>query len=345
LQQYGQELISTPLNTQLILQILLKRLDELFAPKTAFVFLRDGTKHLFTLQASLNRFQNDTIAVQFGINDGLAKGLSQTNDIFMVNTPYETRVKTLTSQEEIARLKMLEVSLCIPLLGSGELIGWVALGDKQSLAAYQNKDLVLLGTLANQTAIALANAQLLEQANRRAAELEALQRITAEIQAEAQPDKLLTAVVEQATSLLHTQGGMVYLLEPDNKTLKVVVSYNLDEDYCGVTLEIGQGIAGQVVAQNKWVMSDSYHNFHGRSPKFKDAHFGAVLGVPLRWGERVRGVLQLVHTPQGLRFSEASSVAGICGGGVTERRTSAPIVPVVSVSVYMPGLIPAAASQ
>src|SRR6185503_2136741 len=135
-------------------------------------------------------------------------------------------------------------------------------------------------------------------------ELEALQKISANIQAEATSDLLLTSVVEQATRLLQAEGGLAFLLEPDDETLKVVVSYNLGKDYTGHTLKKGEGVAGQVVLRGESVVVENYQAFSGRSPKFQDAKFGAVLGVPLRWGGKVRGVLNLSHRSRGLRFSE-----------------------------------------
>jgi class 3 adenylate cyclase len=52
----------------------------------------------------------------------------------------------------------LGISLALPLLFKGELIGLLALGDKKSGAVFIEEDLELLRTLANQSAIALANA-------------------------------------------------------------------------------------------------------------------------------------------------------------------------------------------
>ena len=304
LQQYGHDLIATPLDTDLILRMLLKHIEEVFTSQPRLVFLRNPAKGTFIIWPNENGQQAQTVEVQFGLEDDLAQWLTDTKDVLQLDSSEVNDRRFPISREELARLRMLDVTLCIPLPGNKHLIGWVALGHKKSRVSYQNDDLVLLTTLVNQTAIALENAQLLEQANRRAAELEALQKISTEIQAEAQPDRLLTSVVEQATNLLHAQGGMVYLLEPDRKTLRVVVSHNLDQDYCSLTVSIDQDIAGQVVAQGQSIRVDNYHNLPGRSSEFKEAQFGAVLGVPLRWGGIVRGVLQLVHAPHGLRFHE-----------------------------------------
>jgi signal transduction histidine kinase len=97
---------------------------------------------------------------------------------------------------------------------------------------------------------------------------------------------------------------MVFLLEPDDQTMKVVVSHNLDKDYTNCTIKTGEDIAGRVMMLGQSVAIDHYHNFSGLSAEFKQAKFGAVLGVPLRWAGKVRGVLQLVHHPKELRFSQ-----------------------------------------
>ncbi len=303
LQHFGRELIATPLNTDLVLQKLLKESQEALDADHALVFLRDSTLGAFVIRARLGG-KSTPIEVRFGLSDDLAQWLADTNNVLLLSPSGATTAHTDISREELARLNMLDIALCVPLLGSKYLLGWLALGFEKSGRPYLSSDLVFLSTLANQTTIALENAQLLEEANRRAAELEALQKISVEIQSEAEPDRLLTSVVEQATRLLHAEGGMVYLLQPDNETLKVVVSRDLDKDYTGCAIKNGEDVAGRVMLLGESVTVDHYHSFARRSDHFKDAKFGPVLAVPLRWSGKVRGVLQLVHQPKGLRFSQ-----------------------------------------
>ena len=51
------------------------------------------------------------------------------------------------------------MSLALPLLFKGDLIGMLALGEKQSGAIFTEADLELLRTLTDQSAIAIANAR------------------------------------------------------------------------------------------------------------------------------------------------------------------------------------------
>jgi GAF domain-containing protein len=305
LQSYGRALISTPLDTDHILEMLVTQADEALASESAVVFLRDSTHGVFAIRYQQGQDSTQAVEVRFGLSDDLAQWLADTDKILQLSPNGVAPPEVNISREELARLNMLDLSLCVPLLGSEHLLGWLALGLKKSGQPYLSNDLLFLSTLASQTTIALENAQLLEEAHRRAEELEALQMISVDIQAEAEPDTLLTSVVERATKLLRAEGGMVFLLEPNRTMLKVVVSYDLDRDYTGQTLELAEGVAGRVVRLGESVVVDHYHNFADRSPKFADSNFGAVLGVPLRWDGKVQGVLYLVHRPHDLHFNES----------------------------------------
>lgn len=303
-QNYGRDLIATPLSVDKILQMLAQQTDEALAADPIAIFLRTPVVDAFTIrhQAGLN---TAPVKVRFGLSDDLAQWLSDTNDILQISPSGELLSAGRIHPEEVARLNMLHISLCVPLLGSKRLLGWLAMGLKKSGQPYGSDDLMFLATIASQTTIALENAQLLEEANQRAAELEALQEISVTVQAKAEPDSLLISVVEHATQLLHVQGGLVWLLKPDDNKLEVMVSHNLDQDYTGRTLNKSQDIAGRVLLLGEPVAVDNYQTFSGQSTSFSDSEFGAALGVPLRWSGRVQGVLQLIHRPGGLRFTES----------------------------------------
>ncbi len=63
-------------------------------------------------------------------------------------------------------LSQLQMELYVPIRSQGEVIGLLALGPKRSGEAYRGNDLNLLSTLANQTVVALANAQLVQDLRR-----------------------------------------------------------------------------------------------------------------------------------------------------------------------------------
>jgi len=304
LQYYGRALTSSPLETDQILEMLLNQTTEALNPEKAIVFLCGPGRDTYTIHHELGANGVATVEVQFGESDDLVKWLTSTHNILQISPGGVVQPEARIAPEELARLHMLNINLCVPLLGSDYLLGWLALGPKKSGYPYTSNDLTFLATLASQTTIALENARFLEQANRRTAELEALQEISVDIQAEVEPDQLLRSVVERAAHLLQAGGGLVFLLEPDNQILKAVISHNLDKDYTGCTIKAYEGIAGRIMKLGKPVVIDNYQNFPNMPTPFKEARFGAVMAAPFRWRGRVRGVLYLIHLSPGPRFGQ-----------------------------------------
>ncbi|MCP4536910.1 MAG: GAF domain-containing sensor histidine kinase [Chloroflexi bacterium] len=68
----------------------------------------------------------------------------------------------------------LEMDVYVPIYAKGEWIGLLALGPKRSGDRYFDDELVLLSTLADQTAVALENARLFDDLKARSAEVERL---------------------------------------------------------------------------------------------------------------------------------------------------------------------------
>ncbi len=81
-----------------------------------------------------------------------------------------------TPPEERAWFASLDMDVYVPIYAKGEWIGLLALGSKVSGNRYFDDDLVLLSTLADQTAVALENARLFDDLKARNVENEQLNR-------------------------------------------------------------------------------------------------------------------------------------------------------------------------
>jgi class 3 adenylate cyclase len=92
---------------------------------------------------------------------------------------YDLEANPLLAQQApgaLAEFEHLDVSLALPLLFKGDLIGMLALGEKQSGAIFTEADLELLRTLTNQSAIAIVNARSYRSLEETNAELRAALR-------------------------------------------------------------------------------------------------------------------------------------------------------------------------
>jgi PAS domain S-box-containing protein len=139
---------------------------------------------------------------------------------------------------------------------------------------------------------------------RRNTELEALYKTSLEINAQPDLSTLLHTIVERAVELLGARMGGLYLMRPDGQTLELVVSYNLPGDYAGVTLRLGEGLSGQIAQTGEPMMIEDYRHWEGRALIYADGPFRRVLGVPLKVGGKVIGVINITDDKQTGPFSE-----------------------------------------
>lgn len=124
-----------------------------------------------------------------------------------------------TSSEERAWLASLDMDVYVPIYAKGEWIGLLALGPKVRGDRYFDDDLVLLSTLADQTAVALENARLFEDLKDRNLENEQLNQELAEANRElsrldqAKSDFINVASHELRTPLTQARGYTEILSE------------------------------------------------------------------------------------------------------------------------------------
>jgi RND family efflux transporter MFP subunit len=95
----------------------------------------------------------------------------------------------------------IETLMCAPMLKDDTVLGVIEVINKLDGAPFDEDDLFLLQTVAEQAAIALNNANLLE-AERKVHELDALLAISQEITSTLNLDRVLTTVVHQAATVV-----------------------------------------------------------------------------------------------------------------------------------------------
>lgn len=138
----------------------------------------------------------------------------------------------------------------------------------------------------------------------RARELAALYETALDINTQGDLHALLEAIVRRAASLLGAHMGGLYLLKPDHQTLELVVSYNLPRNYQGTLLKLGEGLSGVVAQTGQPLTVEDYSIWPGRAPVYNGDVFRRVLGVPLKIGQRVLGVLNVTDAQQTGRFTD-----------------------------------------
>lgn len=173
--------------------------------------------------------------------------------------------------------------------------GIILVLSNQPPGAYTLADANLLSVLASQTANALDNALLYEDATRRAEEATTLyelsQAITSTLQGETVPERVADAVL----SLLAIDKFALFLHDEVSDKLRLLSSRGISEEAAsGMTFAVGEGIPGWVMEfETPTAVPDvAYdHRNTGTSMPLQNAGIVSLACMPLQAGERTIGVL------------------------------------------------------
>ncbi len=134
--------------------------------------------------------------------------------------------------------------------------------------------------------------------------LTALHETTVALMNRLELSNLLEFIVKRAGDLLGTPHGFIYLVDPEKDEMVLQMGTGNFAQFCGFRLKPGQALAGRVWQTGQPLVVDNYFNWPGRSP---DPHLDitrAAVGVPLKSGSQVIGVLGLAHLEKDRTFGD-----------------------------------------
>ncbi len=104
---------------------------------------------------------------------------------------------------------------------------------------------------------------------------------------------LLETILKRACDLLDTEHGLIEMALPDQSALRQDVGLGVLAKYNGTLTLKNEGVTGNVWASGKTLAVQDYRTWSMSLPDFVNAGFNAVLGVPLKVGNEVIGVLAI----------------------------------------------------
>ena len=102
---------------------------------------------------------------------------------------------------------------------------------------------------------------------------------------------LLTALVTRAGQLMGTPDSFIYLVDTEKEVLECRVGRGTFSQHIGFRLAPGEGLSGRVWQTGQPLVVDDYDAWSGRSPGFDFEVARAAMGVPLKSGSQVFGVI------------------------------------------------------
>jgi signal transduction histidine kinase len=186
--------------------------------------------------------------------------------------------------------------LSVPLRVAGEVIG-VITAFSATPGFFTARRQTLLESFADQAGIAIQNARLFEESQRRTRQTEALLEAVRAVNQSLEVGETIRLILNQAREVLGVQSCGLFALDPATGELASVASLDLDLTQGRIRVRVGEGITGAAVQERRPVQSADLHS----DPRVRyrrlsaGSGFRSMLAAPLIVGDEAIGALTVLR--------------------------------------------------
>ena len=222
----------------------------------------------------------------------------QTGKPFMINGDEIVRVLEAGKMKIIPGTQLPKTWLGVPLMIQNQVVGIISLQNLDKENAFSTSDINLLSTLTNSLSLILENARLFTDMQKRIANLAALQETNKAILSTLDLNALLKLIIQQATSLLQAEGGILNLVDWEAQADEVFACYGTASGSLGIKLPLTQSLSGWVTLHNKPELSNRLYDDPraydpGKYNNFLKPIINAAI-VPFMIKDQVSGTLVVI---------------------------------------------------
>lgn len=296
----GQALVQH-LDLEKLLEVVGDTLAETFDADAVYVALHSPQAGLITFPYWLDQGRHDDIdPIRYG--EGLTSRILRTRQPLLLN-------RDAAEQPDVVFSGVVAQSyLGVPIFVGDEAIGVISVQHVEAEDFFDESDVDLLTTVASNVGVAIQNAQLYDQAQRRATETAAIAEVGRDVSSSLDLPTVLERIAGRAKDLLAGDTGAVYLPDPDGRIFRPIVCLGDSADaIMASTVELGKGIIGDLAQRGAAdVINDTVA--HPRSvtiPGTQRTPGEKMIVAPLLADERVIGMMAVWRSAHRDFFTEA----------------------------------------
>ncbi|MBI3029213.1 MAG: GAF domain-containing protein [Candidatus Rokubacteria bacterium] len=283
--------------TQEILDASVGVAAEVFGVDLCGVLLPDEEDQVLRLVAGVgwNPGVVGTVRVETGLHSPAGYALRLNAPVIVEELATESRF----SVPSVLRDHGVVSSMVVPMLAGDTIIGVMGAHGRRP-RRFTAEEVRLFTLIANQTAVALERARLLEEIRRQHQEAVALEAVAREVTSSLDRREVFQRIVERARGLCG--GDLAFLAPCDRETgtaTIVAVAGARTDALLAVTITPGRGTGGRVLETGEpFTTTDYLHD-----PRISQDYAAAAAGegfvaqavVPLRFGKAITGLLWVVN--------------------------------------------------
>lgn len=284
LTQMGQ-VISSHLNSEEVLFAIYKEIGLLIDTNSFYVAFAEGDELRFELEVNDGQVKPKRSRK---LVNGLSEWIIRNGQPLLVSSNMEA-VRTRLGATFVPGRR--SKSFCgVPIFMGGRALGVMAALNFEQEFIYQERDVELLQTAAGQVAVAVENARLFEEQQRRARYLAFLNTVSNAAISSQDAEQMLPEIVAEVQKNFEIDHIGIGVLDYSTKEIEIKAEGGSTSVALGRRIPLGAGIMGRVARTNEMALlrADADNHVLGVLP---DAR--TILCVPLTYGETMLGVLNI----------------------------------------------------
>jgi NtrC-family two-component system sensor histidine kinase KinB len=291
--------VATALDLRTVLQrVLFEAIKSVGGERGTIVVLDDAGKAVDSTIVFGERIQETTTQqLRDTVEHGLAGWvLKHRKPALIADTSLDER--WLQRPDDAKRKTPSKSALCMPLLAREQLVGVLTLVHSQP-NAFNAEHLDLMQAIADQAGIAVLNARLYTESQRKARVMSALAESAADINTSLRLDEVLERILNQTIQALQVETVALALIEPVGSELVFQAATGQNAgNILNRRIPSGQGLAGVVIKSGRGVVIPDV----GKDQRFKNIggiDTRAVAMAPIQAPGKVIGVLEAINPVAG----------------------------------------------
>ncbi len=247
-----QKGLAAELDFQAIIDLVGDKIAEIFHTGYMYLALHDRATNLVTMPYYLEHGERFPVE-PFPLGVGLTGEVIRTREPLLINEEFQARAAALGAKPigDAATADEGKSYLGVPILKGDGAFGVIGTyGQREH--AFGESDVRLLQTLANTMSIALENARLFDETQRRSREAAALAEVGRDISATLDLGAVMDRIARHAKDLLHADNSAIFLPDAGGRTYGAIVAIGSVAEAIKTTeVESGIGIIGSLLAAGR----------------------------------------------------------------------------------------------
>lgn len=276
--------LNTPLELREVLDSITEAALKLVDASNMHIFLYDGETQQFTYGSALWHDGSRQPAVASPRANGITMKVVQEATPIVINDAQNHPLF------QVAESKAWGICAIagFPLKHDNRVIG-VFTTTYLRPHVFSDEEMLLLNLLADQAAVAVKNARLYDEAQRRLRDMSALVDMAKQVTSSLNLEPVLQTTVQILRKLLNARASTIVMLSQDETELIVEAAVGVSPEFARSRLKLGEGVSGDVVRRGEPIyIGDTYGE-----PDFLffDEVVRSLLVMPLIIRDQTRGTL------------------------------------------------------